>query len=134
MLLDWVAVLVFAIFVLMLSIIGFLILCKYDIPLQIKILCIGLGILASDFIIFLHFYSLNAYSGFELIFMALIDTAKLISFSIPYKDIVETFIFHGETAIEVLFCILAILTPLIWCDFLLILFSFLKNLTNKSKK
>ena len=134
MLLDWVAVFVIAVFILVISIIGFFFLSKFDVPLQIKILCIGFGILASDFLIFLHFYSLNAYSGFELIFMAMIDTAKLISFSIPYKYIVETFIFHGETAIEVLFCILAILTPLLWCDCLLILFSFFKNLKTKDNK
>ena len=134
MLLDWIAVFVIAVFILIISIIGFFILSKYDIPIQIKILSIGFGILASDFLIFLHFYSLNAYSGFELIFMAMIDTAKLISFSIAYRDIVETFIFHGETVLKLLFCILAILTPLLWCDCLLILFSFFKNLKTKDNK
>lgn len=134
MLFNWIFVMLLALLSLALSVVVFFVLRSHGNPIQICLLSIGFGILAGDFFIFAHFYSFNAYPAFELIFMSLIDTAKMISCSVDYKDIMETLVYIDGRCMKLLFCVFSILTPLIWCDFLLILFNFIKSLKESKRK
>ncbi|MBR1720995.1 MAG: hypothetical protein IJ727_00695 [Treponema sp.] len=130
----WESTMVVAISSLVVSVLLFVFIRRYKIPLQFRLLVIGVGILIGDFFILAHYYSNNANVGFDLFFMSLIGAAKTISLGIPYKDIMETLTFHGEIALKLLFCIFSILTPLLWCDFIMIVYSVVKSICNHSKK
>ena len=131
---SWESTMAFAISSLLVSVLLFVAIRRYKIPLQFRLLVIGLGILIGDFLVLAHYYSNNGYVGFDLFFMSLIGAGKTVSLGIPYKDIRETLTFHGETALKIVFCIFSILTPLLWCNFIMIVYFVIKTIFNNSKK
>ena len=131
---SWESTMAFAISSLLVSVLLFVAIRRYKIPLQFRLLVIGLGILIGDFLVLAHYYSNNGDVGFDLFFMSLIGAGKTVSLGIPYKDIMETLTFHGETALKIVFCIFSILTPLLWCNFIMIVYFVIKTIFNNSKK